>query len=126
MSIFILFLQILLTSSSDGIEASELKRPLTPPPENNAPKRGRPRKAPSRFVLDNDCADYFDESEAWGLTPQTDLFTPHYLDPSTSTSSSTATTTATPSTSTAIPSNSMYGGMDDFVSNKVNKNLQSI
>ena len=45
----------MMTSCSDGIEASELKRPLTPPPERSfsTPKRGRPRKAPSRCYLPN-------------------------------------------------------------------------
>jgi len=55
----------MMTSCSDGIEASELKRPLTPLPESNfsTPKRGRPRKAPSRCYLP--CGDNnLDEKEA--------------------------------------------------------------
>ncbi len=54
----------MMTSCSDGIEASELKRPLTPPPESNfsTPKRGRPRKAPSRCYLP--CGNNLDEDEA--------------------------------------------------------------
>ncbi len=60
---------MLLTSSSDGIEASVLKRPYTPPP-----KCDRPKKGPSRFEWD-DSAHFFDESETCGLPPQSEL--PH-------------------------------------------------
>lgn len=43
----------MMTSLSDGIEASELRRPLTPPTasETEPPKRGRPKK-PARFTVE--------------------------------------------------------------------------
>jgi hypothetical protein len=111
---------MLLTSSSDGIEASVLKRPYTPPPETiaSAPKRGRPKKAPSRFEIGDDSAHFFDESETWGLPPQSELFTPHYLDPSPSATAPHASTS-----SASMPNSGVDGGMDDFVSNQVQLNF---
>jgi hypothetical protein len=79
----------MMTSCSDGIEASELKRPLTPPPESNfsTPKRGRPRKAPSRCYLP--CGDNnLDENEAslygeiWKLPLRHDFVSPPLSDQS--------------------------------------------
>ena len=69
----------MLTSSSDGIEASELRRPLTPLSSSDCqpPKRGRPKK-PTRCTIEH--SELFgnneDEEEwnAYRTLPTTDLF----------------------------------------------------
>ena len=81
-----------MTSLSDGIEASELRRPLTPPPnsEHEPPKRGRPKK-PARFTVDQPetvvnglglgLGD--DDDNGWSESvARRDFFTQqHYIDP---------------------------------------------
>ena len=85
----------MMTSLSDGIEASELRRPLTPPPnsEFEPPKRGRPKKpAPARFTfdeqpeIDNDGGGFgygLNDDNGWvDSIPRHDFFPQqHYLDP---------------------------------------------
>ena len=81
----------MMTSLSDGIEASELRRPLTPPPnsEHEPPKRGRPKK-PARFTADQPetvvnggfgLGD--DDDNGWSESvARRDFFTQqHYIDP---------------------------------------------
>lgn len=99
----------MMTSLSDGIEASELRRPLTPPPssETEPPKRGRPKK-PARFTIDESETNTgnfslgfdFDGGLDNGWNESRHDFFPqqHYLDP-------TPQREATPpsSTSTSVP-----------------------
>jgi len=82
----------MMTSLSDGIEASELRRPLTPPAnaETEPPKRGRPKK-PARFTIDepennggNFCLGFgFGDGvdNGWAETRQDFFPQQHYLDP---------------------------------------------
>ena len=110
----------MLSSTSDGIEASELKRPLTPPAdtdtdETSSPrKRGRPKKAPTRCTIDIDTN--FDDNletsfgDGWQMSPQNNVFTPHYLDPN-------------PTYNSSQVSNSTLsnGGVDSLANNQVKK-----
>ena len=110
----------MLSSTSDGIEASELKRPLTPPAdtdtdEKSSPrKRGRPKKAPTRCTIDIDTN--FDDNletsfgDGWQMSPQNNVFTPHYLDPDPTYNSSQV------SNSTLV-----NGGVDSLANNQVKK-----
>jgi hypothetical protein len=64
----------MLTSNSDGIEASELKRPLTPPLETNSTTtlqgRGRPKKVPTRCTIDiNADFDEYQETHFGQMSP---------------------------------------------------------